>query len=251
MLTPPIQEPGERVATASDGFRAVRLPDVDPDLVAGLSESELAEARRHLRVPALRLAPGLWTPPEALHRAMGAVIASGMVMRHGTSFARPDIQLFGAGDVVDGRMLAERDSTWHVLAPVDLAVLDDRFVMVARHWPALFTALARRLFDGQREHHTCAMICAMPRVEERILGLLGHLARRWGRVTPTGITLSLPITHEVLGILIGARRPTVTLALKALAAEGRLTRLADGTWLLAADCDAWATAGIPAPTIAA
>jgi hypothetical protein len=110
MLTPPIQEPGERVATASDGFRAVRLPDVDPDLVAGLSESELAEARRHLRVPALRLAPGLWTPPEALHRAMGAVIASGMVMRHGTSFARPDIQLFGAGDVVDGRMLAERDS---------------------------------------------------------------------------------------------------------------------------------------------
>jgi CRP/FNR family transcriptional regulator, cyclic AMP receptor protein len=87
----------------------------------------------------------------------------------------------------------------------------------------------------------------MPRVEERILGLLGHFAARWGRVTAAGITLALPLTHEALGILIGARRPTVSLALKALADEGRLTRLADGAWLLAADCDAWSIAGIPAP----
>jgi CRP/FNR family cyclic AMP-dependent transcriptional regulator len=250
MLMPPqVHEPAPRdVPTGSDGFRAVRLLDVEPDFAAGLTEAQLASARRHLLVPALRLSPGLWAPPETLHRAIGVVLTTGMVIRHGTTFARPDIQVFGAGDVIDGRVFSAAEARWQVLEPVDLAVLDDRFVRVARHWPALFTALARRLFDAQHEHHTQALICAMPRVEERILGLLGHLAHRWGRVTAAGITLALPVTHEVLGILIGARRPTVTLALKALAEEGRLTRLKDGSWLLAADCDGWSTAGIPAPT---
>jgi CRP/FNR family transcriptional regulator, cyclic AMP receptor protein len=243
-----VRQPAPRdVPTGSDGFRGVRLLDAEPDFAAGLSESDLAAARRHLVVPALRLPPGPWTPPEALHSAIGVLVTSGMVVRRGTSFARPDIEILGSGDLIDGRVFTA-EAGWQVLAPVDLVVLDDRFVRVARHWPALVSALARRLFDAQHEHRTRARICAMPRVEERILGLLGHLAHRWGRVTAAGITLALPITHEVLGILIGARRPTVTLALKTLAEEGRLTRLANGDWLLAADCDGWSTAGIPAPT---
>lgn len=235
------------VPTGADGFRPVRLLDLEPDLATGLSESEVAEVRRHLLVPGLRLSPGAWSPPEVLHGATGVLLTSGMAVRQSRSFARPDIRLFGAGDLVDGRLLAESDATWQIVAAVDLAVIDDRFMRVARHWPALFTALARRLFDAQHEHHTLTLICAMPRVEERILGVLGHFANRWGRVTAAGVTLALPLTHEALGVLIGARRPTVSLALKALAEEGRLTRLADGSWLLAPDCDMWASAGIPAP----
>ena len=42
----------------------------------------------------------------------------------------------------------------------------------------------------------------------------------------------LPLTHEALGRLIGARRPTVTLALKVLDGQDRLERLPDGAWLL-------------------
>jgi hypothetical protein len=47
------------------------------------------------------------------------------------------------------------------------------------------------------------------------------------------VVVPLALTHEALGRLIGARRPTVTLALKALGAQERLLRRGDGAWLLA------------------
>jgi CRP/FNR family transcriptional regulator, cyclic AMP receptor protein len=124
-------------------------------------------------------------------------------------------------------------------------VLDGRFVQLARRWPALMTGLAHRLFEAQQEQHTRAAICAMPRVEERILALLCHLAGRWGHVTTDGVTLALPVTHELLGALIGSRRPTVSLALQVLDSQHLLTRRDDGTWLLPADATQWPQAGIP------
>jgi CRP/FNR family transcriptional regulator, cyclic AMP receptor protein len=60
-----------------------------------------------------------------------------------------------------------------------------------------------------------------------------HVADRWGRVGPEGVTVPLPVTHEVLAQLVCAQRPTVTTALKRLADEGRLRRKRDRTWLLA------------------
>ena len=124
-------------------------------------------------------------------------------------------------------------------------VLDDRFVLAARRWPVLMTGLAHRLFEAQHEQHTRTAIGAMPRVEERILALLCHLAGRWGHVTANGVTLSLPVTHETLGALIGARRPTVSLALVALDQQRLLSRREDRTWLLPADSVGWPTTGVP------
>ena len=73
------------------------------------------------------------------------------------------------------------------------------------------------------------------RVEDRLLALFWHLADRWGRVLPDGVRIELPLTHETIGHLIGARRPTVTLGLSALRGEGLLRRQVDGAWLLAHD----------------
>ena len=84
----------------------------------------------------------------------------------------------------------------------------------------------------------------MPRVEERILALLCHLANRWGHVTRDGVTLNLPITHEVLGLLIGARRPTVSLALRALT-DQNLLRRRDDLWVLPRHSNSWPESGIP------
>jgi CRP/FNR family cyclic AMP-dependent transcriptional regulator len=86
----------------------------------------------------------------------------------------------------------------------------------------------------------------MSRVEDRLLALLAYAAVRWGRVTPTGVALDLPATHELLGLLVGARRPTVSLALSTLREPGLLARREDGMCLLAADCDLWLTDGLPA-----
>jgi hypothetical protein len=62
-----------------------------------------------------------------------------------------------------------------------------------------------------------------------------HLAERWGRMGPSGVVVPIELTHGALGRLVGARRPTVTLALGELARDGALVRRNDGSWVLRVD----------------
>ena len=66
-------------------------------------------------------------------------------------------------------------------------------------------------------------ITSQPRLEVRLVLLLWHLAGRWGRVEPTGVRLSLPLTHRLLGQLVAAERPSISHALKRLAQAGLVT----------------------------
>jgi CRP-like cAMP-binding protein len=66
-------------------------------------------------------------------------------------------------------------------------------------------------------------IAAQPRLEVRLALLLWHLAGRWGKVEPGGIRLSLPLTHQLLGQLVSAERPSVSHALARLAHAGLIT----------------------------
>jgi hypothetical protein len=75
------------------------------------------------------------------------------------------------------------------------------------------------------------VICQLPRVDERVLAMLWLLSETWGHVTPSGVRLPLVLTHETLGALVGARRPTVTLALRKLVEDGALVHQ-DAGWLL-------------------
>jgi CRP/FNR family transcriptional regulator, cyclic AMP receptor protein len=72
-------------------------------------------------------------------------------------------------------------------------------------------------------------------VEQRLLVALWHMADRWGRVAPDGVVLDLRLTHETLASVVGARRPTVTLGLQHLAADGSVVRRADGRFVLRGD----------------
>jgi len=51
-------------------------------------------------------------------------------------------------------------------------------------------------------------------------------------VTRDGVVVPLPLTHELIGQVVGARRPAVTTALGHLHAHGLVARRADGGWLL-------------------
>ena len=59
-----------------------------------------------------------------------------------------------------------------------------------------------------------------------------HLAERWGRVTPAGIFVPLPLGHQRLADLVGAHRPSVTSALGELTRGGAISRRDDGVWVL-------------------
>ena len=68
-------------------------------------------------------------------------------------------------------------------------------------------------------------------LELRLWLLLWHLAERFGRVCPEGIRVELPITHQTLAELAGARRPSASAALSRLGRRGRLRQI-DHTWIL-------------------
>jgi CRP/FNR family transcriptional regulator, cyclic AMP receptor protein len=70
-----------------------------------------------------------------------------------------------------------------------------------------------------------------PRVDTRLHMLFWHLAARWGRVTPDGTVLPLPVTHALLAEIVASRRPTVSKAVTQLADAGLVTRQGTG-WLL-------------------
>jgi CRP-like cAMP-binding protein len=68
----------------------------------------------------------------------------------------------------------------------------------------------------------------------RVLLLFWHLADRWGRVGANGTVVPVRLTHEMIGRLVGAHRPSVTSALGELQRDGAITRQGGG-WLLHGD----------------
>lgn len=215
------------------------LLDLDADLAEAVAPEQRAYARRLLTVPVLQLDRGEWDADEAASgssSAFAAMILSGLAVRDILIGPVPASELLGPGDIVELRDSGERmlpaAVRFHVAEPASAALLDDRLLVAIRTWPALGGMLIERLAHQEARQAVHRAIAQLPRVDQRVLALLWHLAERWGRVTRVGVTVPLALTHETIGRLVGARRPTVSLALKELAATGAVTRRADGAWLL-------------------
>lgn len=216
----------------------VSLVDTDPDLVAGVPEGDLPLARRVLTCPRYEIPKGLWAPELLAAHDNGAfaiLVIEGAIVRQLDLIDRRCTQILGPGDVVqpagDGGILG-CPVTWTMQQHGAVAALDERFTRASQRWPVLAVNLHRRLLDQADRTALHAAIAQLPRVDRRILALFWQLAERWGRVTPFGVELPLALTHESIGRLVGAQRPTVTLALRELADEGAVTRAAPGNWLL-------------------
>ena len=123
------------------------------------------------------------------------------------------------------------DSGSRAVSTTQLAMLGKDVLVGAHRWPRLVAGLHARTADQIERVAVQLAICQLPRVEDRLLALLWLLAEQWGRVTPGGTVLPLALTHETLGALVGARRPTVTLALGELSDRGAVLRQGRA-WLL-------------------
>lgn len=73
----------------------------------------------------------------------------------------------------------------------------------------------------------------VPVYARRLLALLWSIAEWQGVVRPDGVWVPMALTHETLAQMVGARRPTVSLGLRALAEQGMVRAESDG-WLIAA-----------------
>jgi CRP-like cAMP-binding protein len=212
----------------------VPLLELDAELGATLPDEDRVQATRALLVPAVVVEPGPWD--GVTHSGFALLVAEGLVVRETAVGGRLLPQVLGAGDVLEtwpepeGVLGAEVNTT--VAEQATLVALDGRFLAAAAHWPALMVEVQRRIASQAHRLAVQGAICQLARVELRVLALLWHLAERWGRVGREGVVLPVKLTHETLGRFVGARRPSVTLAMGQLADDGLIARRDDGAWVL-------------------
>lgn len=222
----------------------VSVLDLEPGLGSGLSSEEWETARRLCRAELVGVPTGGRVfPAEALAGDLvGLVIVAGLVCRELALRDRRMLELLGPGEVVHPPVESDRPRLGARIAgtavlDTELLVLRGSFIAAAARWPCLLRSVQDRL-ESQRTHLAVqGLIAHLPRVELRLLLVLYHLADRWGFVTPEGTVVPLPLSHDLLGQLAAARRPTITLALNALERDGQLRRLDDGSWLLTGAAD--------------
>jgi CRP/FNR family cyclic AMP-dependent transcriptional regulator len=221
----------------------VRLVDEDPDLFAALPPKGLLDARARAVAPVIRLERGPWSATVTdicdEDSCLGLLVLDGLLIHSVVVVHEPRSEIVGPGDILrPWQQFAEVASVpfaadWQVVHTARLAVLDKRFLAVAARWPKLITAILQR---SVRRSHWLSLqlaITDLRRVDDRLVLFFWHLADRWGRMGPEGVTVPLPVTHDVLAQLVCAQRPTVTTALKRLADQGQIRRRSDKTWLLA------------------
>lgn len=218
---------------------SVRLLEADPDLPCGLRRRELELATQHA-VAALRtLDEGAWLPSGFIAEPRATTILfilDGLLLHEVSIGNRRSAELIGTGDVIHPWSVdptsAFPDGRWTVLRPTEVAVLDERFMRRITRWPALGAELASRA--GRRGETLAAQTMASQarRVDERILLVFSLLASRWGRVSPHGVVLPVPLSHALIGRLVGARRPSVSSTLGELRRGGALVPLGREGWLL-------------------
>src|SRR4051794_5390673 len=235
---PDTRETSERRAVG------IRLLEAQPELAEGLSPEDEAQARRHVVALLDSVEPGPWEPADRYPgdpAFFGLLLIDGMISRDVELGGRRCSELLGPGDLLrpwdydEGSTASvPSESAWSVLEPSRVAVLDGRFARVACRYPELVAGLIGRTLRRSRWLAILLTISSMPRVDARVQALFWHLADRWGTVTLDGVVVPVRLTHEMIGRLVGAHRPSVTTALSELARSNRIRRLPHG-WLLLGD----------------
>jgi CRP/FNR family cyclic AMP-dependent transcriptional regulator len=186
-----------------------------PAATAMIFDADVGELKLADRLAAAKAGPGV-------------LVLDGVLAVNVRVGDRVAAELLGPGDLVDAGPEHADDllacaTEWRGLVPTRFAVLDGGFVQRVHPWPQIMQALLRRVERRARNLNVQRAIAAQPRLEVRLALLLWHLAARWGRVEPGGIRLPLPLTHQLLGRLVGAERPSVSHALARLARSGLVT----------------------------
>lgn len=216
--------------TGSNSVRRSRLSEIDPDLFASDSQGDVAVTVRH--VP-----PSTWDVPVG--DGMGVLVVRGLLAQSISLAGNRSVVLAWDGDVIAPDLAypdwADRGMHVHVLEPSVLAELDADFMKSIRKRPAVLLSIGERLRRVLARTQLLVAVSHLSRVEHRILGTLLLIAEDRGRATVGGILLRVPLTHERLGELVGARRPTVSLALRELEAMDLVRKTDEGAWLIGHD----------------
>ena len=219
----------------------VEVLAADPDLALHVAAEELDVARRRAVAEVRVYESREWD--EAITHFdgtghLGLLVLDGLLARRVTIGSRTCAELLGPGDLLRPWVRAGpsdsvlTDVDWSVVATTRIAVLDRDFALRVARWPEIIALLGDRILLRARWLAVHLAICHVVRVDARLRLVLWHFADRWGRVTPDGVVLPLRLTHRLLAMIVGARRPSVTTAATRLAEQDLVHRREDGSWLL-------------------
>jgi CRP/FNR family transcriptional regulator, cyclic AMP receptor protein len=231
-------KPGAASATTNGESERVDLLKRDSEFRMLLPAHISENGDSALWATALKLGRGAWQPngsePSGDH--LGFLVLDGLI---GRRVVLPDrgrsLELLGRSDLF--RPWQENGTSfsrvsWAVIEPATVAALDDSFTSRARSHPKLLEALTERALRRSRRLAVSSAISNTVGVEERVLLALWQLTELWGRKAPAGALLPFRLSHQTIADLVGARRPTVTLALRGLTQRELLRREDSGEWVL-------------------
>ena len=182
---------------------------------------------------------GPWEPSRdaaPFAGAFGVLVVRGLLLTDLRLDRGGATELVGPGDLLrlwptDDELLPFTSGIVVVQA-ARVAVLDGSLPELMRRWPGVGARLVAQSTARHRRQVQHRAASQLPRVEDRILALLWLLAERWGRVGNDGVIVPMALTHELLGRLVGARRPTVTMAIGQLVDDGHVRRRPDRSVVL-------------------
>ncbi|MGI8904168.1 MAG: Crp/Fnr family transcriptional regulator [Solirubrobacteraceae bacterium] len=222
----------------------VHLLDEDPTLLRAIPELEQPPARQALVANAGRVPRGAWRPLATFRGQdiqFGLLILEGLLIRDVVVAHTTCGELIGPGELLrPGDNFGDRapmpfEVEWKVIEPTFVAALGSDFTRVVTRWPDLVNVFIDRAVERSHSLALHVAIHCIRRVDLSLLVLFWHLADRFGKVTSDGIVVSVKLTHQDLGKLVGATRQSVTAALGEVAERGWVTRGPNGSWLLPAD----------------
>jgi CRP/FNR family transcriptional regulator, cyclic AMP receptor protein len=165
-------------------------------------------------------------------------VVEGLLTRDVVIGDRSCAELLGPGDVLrplhspgDGAVSGARVE-WQVLERTRLAILNRQVVRALSAYPEITVGLVARAVVRAKTLAVVLAISCVTRLEVRVLALLWHLADRFGKVSPQGVVVPLPLTHQVISRLVGASRPSVSTTVKQLEDGGHIARRQGGGYLL-------------------
>lgn len=218
---------------------------LDTELASHISPQHRQRAARELIAHLMTLEPGRWTPAQSLgdEKPLGLLLVEGLIARQVEVAGARCIELLSTGDLIrpwqeDAASFV--DTRWVVLTQTSLALLNEEFSERVCRYPPLVDVLIGRAIQRSRSLAVHSAIDNVIGLRDSLELLFWHLAERWGTVDPDGVIMPLRLTHQMLADLVGARRPSVTAALRDLAEAGTLTRIDGRGWRL--------TGAPPAPT---
>jgi CRP/FNR family transcriptional regulator, cyclic AMP receptor protein len=212
----------------------------DADLAERLAPERRRQAEELSVARVLRREPGTW---DARHDAsiardgLGLLVVDGLLVRRVGFGGRYGAELLGPGDVLrpwehDGEeAVLPFESTWRILRPLRLAVLDLPWATRMGPFPEIYSELLSRSQRRSRRLASMLVITQQRRLEDTLWMFFWEVANRYGRVRPDGVHVGLRLTHELIGYLVGAQRPSVSTALGRMQAAGRIRR-DRGAWIL-------------------